>query len=202
MKVQLYFDYSVIAIFSLIWLSAVLYLRHKRKKSYTYVLFFTIFYIYLFKVLDYTLIQFQSLLLIKLVIPNLLLNGQSQREALNLIPLITLTVHDVSISVLNILLFIPFGFGLPFIAHFNSKKTILIGTFMSITIELFQYITGILANTTFRIADINDMLFNTLGAAIGFGLFTIFMKIFHKYYDHKKHRHPILRHIHDRPQAK
>lgn len=51
------------------------------------------------------------------------------------------------------------------------KGVLLVGALFSIGIELLQLLTGLLASMTFRIADINDLLFNTLGAGIGYLLF-------------------------------
>src|SRR5438132_1110680 len=107
---------STVLLSGLIWLGFVIFLRLK-KKSRVYLIFFTIFYVYIIKVLDYTLFQFQSLLLLKYFMPNLILNGQT--ENINLIPLIALTSQDLKTSLLNILLLIPFGFGLPFITNFR-----------------------------------------------------------------------------------
>lgn len=160
--------------FGLIWLGAILYLRLKNRQSFIYLTFFTIFFVYLFKVLDVTLFQFQSLLFLKLFVPKLLLNGVTAEKSFNLIPLITLTSKDLTTSLLNILMMIPFGFGLPFIANLKLKKIIIFGAFFSLGIELFQLISGILAKITFRIADINDVIFNTTGAAIGYLLFVAF----------------------------
>ena len=89
----------------------------KQKHSLAYLTFFTLFYIYLFKVLDYTLFQFQSLLVMKHFVPGLILNGQTAERSVNLIPLMTLTVEDLNTSILNILLMLPFGFGLPFVSN-------------------------------------------------------------------------------------
>ena len=44
-------------LFGLIWIGIVTFLRLKKEKSLIYLIFFTIFYVYLFKVLDYTLFQ-------------------------------------------------------------------------------------------------------------------------------------------------
>jgi glycopeptide antibiotics resistance protein len=112
--------------------------------------------------------------------PNLMLNGQAADKALNLIPLITLTFQDLKTSLLNILLFVPFGFGLPFITGFHWKKIIAIGMLVSIAIELLQLITGLLAKMTFRITDVNDVIFNTLGVAIGYLLFVGFSRLTNK----------------------
>src|SRR6478672_3703389 len=105
-----YLNLLIVLLFSLIWIGIVTFLRLKRQKRFVYLTFFTIFYAYIVEVLDYTLIQFQSLLLLNYVKPGLILQGQAAGKSLNLIPLITLTPGDIQTSLLNILLLIPFGF--------------------------------------------------------------------------------------------
>ena len=195
------FDLLIVPLFVLIWIGVVTFLWSKKKKSFAYLIFFTIFYVYIVKVLDYTLFQFQSLLLLKYFMPNLILNGQPAGKDLNLIPLITLTPQDLETSLLNILLLIPFGFGLPFITNFRMQKIVVIGALFSIAIEFLQLITGFMAKITFRIADINDVIFNTLGVAIGYMLFVGFVRS----YRHLSHNweiaaNPILRYVAERPQ--
>ncbi len=197
----MYFDLLTVFLFALIWICIVASLWLKKKKSLVYLIFFTLFYVYIVKVLDYTLFQFQSLILLKYFMPNLILNGQTVGKDINLIPLITLTPQDLETSLLNILLLIPFGFGLPFITNFRVKKIVVLGALFSIVIELLQLITGFVAKITFRIADINDVIFNTVGVAIGYILFVGFVRI----YRHISHNwavaaNPILRYIAERPQ--
>jgi glycopeptide antibiotics resistance protein len=192
---------ATVLLFGLIWFGIVTFLRFKKKKSLEYLIFFTIFYVYLVKVLDYTLFQFQSLILLKHFMPGLILQGQAAGENINLIPLITLTLEDLKTSLLNILLLIPFGFGLPFITNFRMKKTVVIGALFSVVIEFLQLITGYMAKITFRIADINDVIFNTVGVAVGYILFVGFVHI----YRHISHNweiaaNPILQYIAKRPQ--
>ena len=166
-----------------------------------YWLFFTIFFVYLYKVLDYTLLQFQSLLLLKQFNPNLMLNGIEAGKTLNLIPLITITLEDLNTSLLNIVLMIPFGFGLPFITEFRMKKIVVNGAFFSIAIELLQLVTGIIGKITFRIADINDVIFNTFGVTVGYMLFIGFVRIYrHVLCNGKTLANPIWRYIAERPQ--
>ena len=157
----------------LIWLGGALFLRLKRGKSFSYLALFTVFSIYLFKVLDYTLFQFQSLLLLRLFTPGLILRGQEDGTSVNLIPLVGLTGADLKTSLLNILLLVPFGFGLPFIAKVHARQVIAAGALMSVAIELLQLLTGQLAHMTFRIADVNDVIFNVMGAAAGYGAFAL-----------------------------
>lgn len=196
-------DLSTILVFGLVWIGAVLFLRLKRKKSLVYLLFFTIFSVYVFKVLGYTLFQFQSLLLLKYFIPGLMLQGQAAGESINLIPLIALTLEDLRTSLFNILLFVPFGFGLPFITDFGMRKVVIAGLSFSIAIELLQLVTGLLAKITFRIADVDDVLFNTAGVAIGYVLFVGFMRLYrHTFRNQKTLTNPIMRYIAERPQGR
>ena len=199
MSTLLYFDLLMVLLFGLIWIRIVTFLR--LKKSLAYLIFFTIFYVYIVKVLDYTLFQFQSLVLLKLFMPDLILNGQTIGENLNLIPLMTLTPQDLKTSLLNILLLMPFGFGLPFITNFRMQKIVVIGALFSIVIEFLQLITGLMAKISFRIADINDLIFNTVGVAIGYILFVGFVRVYrHISHNWEISANPILRYIAERPQ--
>ena len=81
---------------------------------------------------------------------------------LNLIPIIGI-INDWKSSLLNILLFIPFGMMLPVLwkAFGRMYRTLLFGFTASLTIELLQILT-------FRATDVNDLITNTLGTALGF----------------------------------
>jgi glycopeptide antibiotics resistance protein len=194
-------DLSTVLLFGLIWFGIVTFLRLKKEKSLVYLIFSTIFYIYIVKVLDYTLFQFQSLFLLKHFMPDLILQGLTAGESMNLIPLITLTLEDLKTSLLNILILVPFGFGLPFITNFRMKKIVVIGALFSIVIEFLQLITGFMAKITFRIVDINDVIFNTLGVAIGYILFVGIVRIYrHTSHNWEISANPILRYIAERPQ--
>jgi glycopeptide antibiotics resistance protein len=151
--------------------------------------------------LYYTEFQYQYLLLLKQFTPDLMLRGIPAGKSLNLIPLITLTLKDLRTSFLNILLMLPFGFGLSFITNFRGKKVVIIGALFSIGIELLQLVTGLLAKMTFRIADINDVIFNTIGVAIGYMLFVGFVRGYrHLFRNDKVRAFPILQYIAERPQ--
>lgn len=196
-----HFNLLTLLFFGLIWFGIVTFLRLKKKRSLVYLIFFTIFYVYLFKVLDYTLLQFQSLVLIKHFMPGLMLNGIAAGKSLNYIPLITLAPEDLKTSLLNILLLVPLGFGLPFITNFCMKKVVIIGALLSIAIELSQLITGLMGKITFRVTDINDVIFNIIGVAIGYILFVGFVHIFyHLSRNWKISANPVWRYIAERPQ--
>ena len=75
---------------------------------------------------------------------------------------------DVVSYLLNVVLFVPLGFLLPLIwENKNSPwKILLAGLSFSLLIELSQLLNV-------RNTDIDDLLLNTLGAVIGFGLFRL-----------------------------
>jgi glycopeptide antibiotics resistance protein len=196
-----YIDLSAVLLVASIWVGALVLLRSKRGEGLAYLLFFTVFYAYVVKVLDRTLFQFQSLLLLKHFAPNIILNGQPG-QGVQLVPLVTLTSADVQTSLLNVLLMMPFGFGLPFITRLRLGMTVLAGALFSVAIESLQLITGLLGGVTFRIADINDVLFNTLGVAIGYALFVAFVRLYRRMPDGWTiAANPISRHIAERTQV-
>jgi len=71
-------------------------------------------------------------------------------------------------TVLNVALFLPLGFLLPLLwKKFRTmKNTLLFGFGMSLTIELLQILVA-------RATDINDLITNTLGTALGFALWKL-----------------------------
>lgn len=122
-------------------------------------------------------------------------------QGINLVPLVALRLADFKTSLLNILLFVPFGFGLPFITKIQMRKVVVTGALFSVTIELLQLLTGVLAHRTFRTADINDVIFNTTGAAVGYLIFIWFMRLYRKHSRNgERVKHPILTYIAERPQ--
>lgn len=192
---------ATLLVFALIWAALVAALRWKARQSVPYLIYFTVFYVYLFKVLDYTVLQYQSLIVLKLFMPSLILNGQADGEWLNLVPLVTLTAADLPTSLLNVLMLIPFGFGLPFVTALRARGVVLAGALFSAGIELLQLATGLMAGITFRVADVNDIIFNTAGAAIGYAAFAMFARLYVRLSGNWAFgNHAILRHITERPQ--
>lgn len=68
-------------------------------------------------------------------------------------------------TLLNILLFLPLGFLLPVLwnAYRDAKKTVFAGFAVSVFVELLQIFT-------FRLTDVDDLITNTLGTALGYGI--------------------------------
>ena len=66
----------------------------------------------------------------------------------------------------NVLLFIPLGFLIPLIwRRLRFRNVILIAVGVSIGIETLQYISRVWGS--YRLADINDVILNSLGACVG-----------------------------------
>ena len=69
----------------------------------------------------------------------------------------------------NVLGFVPYGFILPVITGKmrNGFFIILSGFFISLTIEVIQLLTKV------GCFDVDDMILNTLGAALGYGIYAV-----------------------------
>jgi glycopeptide antibiotics resistance protein len=161
---------STVALAGVVWFALAWHL-HRRGRNVAYVALFTVFFVYGFKVLDYTLFQYQSLLLLQHFDPNLILNGVPDDERLNLVPVMTLGSADIRTSLLNVAMMVPFGLGLPFLTGLRWGSVVTAGALVSVAIELLQLVTGLLGGITFRVADVNDVIFNATGAGLGYLLF-------------------------------
>lgn len=92
-------------------------------------------------------------------------------DKINLIPFTDITGFSQS---LNIIMFMPLGFLLPFIwKEFRSPlKILLVGAGYSFGIEFCQLFNN-------RVTDIDDLIMNTLGAVAGYVIWIIFVCLFH-----------------------
>ena len=74
-------------------------------------------------------------------------------------------------SLLNISLFIPFGFLIRQNTKFKPWQVILIGLFSSIAIEVLQPLLSF-----DRVSDVSDVITNTIGTCIGVYLFQLYLQ--------------------------
>lgn len=88
----------------------------------------------------------------------------------NLLPLVDMLNEPraILLNLLNVLLFVPLGLLLPaFWPDYRSlRRTALAGLGLSLSIELIQIFS-------WRLTDIDDLLTNTLGAVLGYLLFSL-----------------------------
>lgn len=78
----------------------------------------------------------------------------------------------------NILLAIPFGFGINFIARINPKKIVWLAVFVGLSFEITQLVMALILHNSFRTADINDVILNATGVLLGYGVFRVFGLIY------------------------
>ena len=98
-------------------------------------------------------------------------NGPIRWADVNLVPFQSENLMQYA---LNVLLFMPLGFLLPLIwgKYRMVSHTLLAGFLFTLFIELGQLFNH-------RLTDIDDILMNMLGTAIGFGLWYGFDRLFH-----------------------
>jgi glycopeptide antibiotics resistance protein len=79
--------------------------------------------------------------------------------------------------ILNIIMFVPFGFLLSVLSERFRKagKTYLVGFILTVGIECIQYFTGR------GIFEIDDIIGNTIGTMIGYGLITLLFYVIEKF---------------------
>jgi glycopeptide antibiotics resistance protein len=139
------------------------------KRSFSYLFFCAIFGIYLIGVV--------SVVVFPVHIPS----GNTEyafRLQFNLIPLyfgrcdfLFLCLRNIYE---NILLTIPFGFGVNFVDRVKPRNILWLAIAVGIFLELLQLVLALIVRSPFRAIDINDVLLNAIGALIGYGLFKIF----------------------------
>ena len=164
------FDLSIILPIFVLYIIVIVYLAKVRKKTLPYLVFFTLLFIYITEVFNYT--QFP-------IIVNPDMDGNLWNN-INYIPFYHFTVEDIWTSLMNIVLAGPFGFLLPFLARISKGKIILLGVLFGMVIETTQFIVGGVLGYTLRVIDINDIIFNFIGVILGYGVYNIFVWVIRK----------------------
>ncbi len=79
---------------------------------------------------------------------------------------------QLRIILLNILLFVPFGYLLPVLWKKADRwwKTMLLGFALSLAVELLQLVTRL------GMFDVDDLINNTIGAGVGYLLFWLLLR--------------------------
>ena len=79
---------------------------------------------------------------------------------------------------LNILLTMPFGFGISFIIKFKSWIVFLLAIAVGLIFEITQLLISLAVRSSFRVVDVNDVILNAIGVLLGYSLFKIFRWLF------------------------
>ncbi|NCB33599.1 MAG: VanZ family protein [Erysipelotrichia bacterium] len=147
-----------------------IFLPRWKKHSRIKLIFCTVFYCYLCMVL------YKTLMPIIVSLPKIF---HHTYQPMNMSPFIDiLEGHDNARQdiILNIVMMIPFGFLFPIITDRRVGRTVAAAFLLSLCIELFQPLIS-----TYRVADISDVIDNTLGGLIGYLIyypFSIRLKTF------------------------
>jgi glycopeptide antibiotics resistance protein len=150
----------------------------RKTKSKTYLLFFACFGYYILFALDKV---FFPLPISGSYADNLQVNNARFIDNLNLIPFSfgRGTLRSTAETLfLNILLTIPFGFGINFLMHIRTKHFLWIAPSVGISLEATQLAISFLLGFIYRVIDINDVLMNSLGVWIGYALFSIVIWVY------------------------
>ncbi len=165
------FDILSIVVFAIVYFIIIIFLRKKNNNN-GFLFVASLLYIYLVIVIKYT--QFP------IFISNIYKDENNYKIIYNLVPLFNLTREQFVTSVFNIILFLPFGFLYFIISRFSYKKTLIKGFFLSFLIETLQILISFITCVSYRIFDVNDLIFNTLGVFIGIVCFIIFNNFINK----------------------
>jgi len=91
------------------------------------------------------------------------------------------TYRDV---IANILLTIPFGFGICFLIPLRNKQIFLTSVGAGLALEGVQLLMKLSLGVFFHTVDITDVLMNALGVLAGSGLYRVVLWIFHRFQEH------------------
>lgn len=85
--------------------------------------------------------------------------------------------YEVGDALMNICVFVPVGVLVPLVApRLSSVRVLLVATVLSAVMEVSQYATAHLLNGG-HVADVNDWLFNVVGAGLGYGLLVALSRV-------------------------
>jgi glycopeptide antibiotics resistance protein len=149
----------------------------RRKHSLSYLLCFSFFGIYLLFAIEKVFFP--------IYISGQFVDVMRQQPSLldiNLMPFyfgpFTTLSNALPGMILNIILTVPFGFGLNFIMQVRAKNFIWLAPAVGFGIESIQLIISLLLRYPYRVIDINDFLMNTLGVLVGYGVFRLFSRLY------------------------
>lgn len=156
--------------------------RWGRKRNALYLLYFSVFWIYLLFVVALTLfplpiVTFYNDKPWRQSIPQIL-------SHINFIPFYygdhssNLPVIVRNEIVRNILLTVPFGFCITYFIPSVATRIPWVAFAVGFAIESMQLLFLVIFGIRYRTIDINDVILNALGVMIGFGLYKICEKIF------------------------
>lgn len=151
----------------------IVFNRWKRKHNLSYIFFFLLFGVYFIYAID------------KVFFPMEISGAFSDARrglpimaSVNFVPFyfgqFGITTAGLKFLLYNILLTIPFGFGINFLTRMDIKKIVCISILLGLGLEGMQLLLSFALRYPYRVVDINDVIFNAFGVLLGYGLFKLF----------------------------
>jgi Glycopeptide antibiotics resistance protein len=143
----------------------------RRKHKLSYLFFFSLFWVYLLAVVQAVIFPF---------VINTTSSTASFTPSINLVPFYfggcfnNMPAQCTAGIADNILLTIPFGFGINFLARVRPKGIFWLALAVGLGLELAQLCISLLFRSGFRASDINDAIFNAAGVLLGYTFFRVF----------------------------
>ena len=151
-----------------------------RKRNLSYLLFFSLFWVYVLAVVQAVIFPFFI---------NPAPNAADFTPSLNLIPFYFGGCFNMPALCLtgiaeNILLTIPCGFGINFLVRIRPKNILWLALAVGFGLELAQLCVTPLFRSGFRAVDINDVILNAAGVLLGYALFRAFAWLYRRAITH------------------
>jgi glycopeptide antibiotics resistance protein len=77
-----------------------------------------------------------------------------------------------------VLLTVPFGFGVNFVAHIRAKDLLWLVPAVGVGTEAIQFLISLPLRYLYRVVDVNDAILNALGLLIGYVTFRVFARLY------------------------
>jgi len=177
-------DIETIAPFALVMLlGLLLYMKKRQNKSTGFLICFAVFYVYIFCVIGYTIFP----LIMHTNFIETMRQESTLMSGINLVPFRFSLDYLLSRQVIgNVVLGVPFGFGLPFITKVaDTRSVVRKGLLFAASIELLQLALDLIYRFAYRAVDVNDLLFNFSGVMIGFGLFRVIASLYNSAFENE-----------------
>jgi glycopeptide antibiotics resistance protein len=165
-------------------LVCLLFVFWRQRRSLPYLLFFSIFWLYLLVVVSTVIFP---------IVIDLQASWASFFPDINFRPFYfgacSIPLSCAKDVILNILLTVPFGFGVNFLLKVKPRSFLWLAPTIGLMFELSQLLVLLIFKSRFHAIDINDAIFNGIGVLIGYALFRVFAWVYvesAKHFDFKR----------------
>jgi len=148
----------------------------KRKRSLAYIFCFSIFWIYILLLVKVTIFPIPFYEDIRTIWTKQQVTFTLSH--INLVPFKYLGFFNKYVIfreiIRNILLTIPFGFGIRFITPFRARNILWLAIAVGLVIEITQLVISLGIVGVYRTVDVTDVLLNAGGVLLGYVFFKVF----------------------------